>query len=175
MTRLPDKQTRIPKTTYALLFGEVIQYCHQNADSMDSFGKQLHSMGYPVGCAILEVLTQNKETSFKTQQKEVPMLLLVKEKIWPFLFGAQATELQQQLDDQSCYMMYDDKPMVTQFISLPADIRNQFTCCAFVAGIIEGILTSAGHQCRVSGHPNPMLPSSDKVVYLIKFLNESSS
>ncbi|OHS94011.1 hypothetical protein TRFO_39837 [Tritrichomonas foetus] len=169
---LPDKTTKIPKTTYALLFGELVQYCHQKVDSLDNFAKQLQSMGYPIGCTIFEVLSQGKETNFKRPVKEVPMLLLLKEKIWPFLFGSQATDLQQQVDDQSCYMLYDDKPMITQYISHPSDIRSQFSCCSFVAGIIEGILHSAGFPCRISTHPNPQSPQTDAVVYLIKFLED---
>ncbi|KAK8890036.1 Trafficking protein particle complex subunit 5 [Tritrichomonas musculus] len=170
---LPDKTVKIPKTTYALLFGELVQYCHQKVDSLDNFAKQLQLMGYPIGCTIFEVLAQSKE-SIKRQVKEVPMLLVLKEKIWPVLFGAQATDLQQQVDDPSCYMLYDDNPMITQFISHPSDIKSQFSCCSFVSGIIEGILFSAGFPCRITTHPNPQSPQTDAVVYLIKFQDDQN-
>ncbi|KAH0788428.1 trafficking protein particle complex subunit 5-like [Histomonas meleagridis] len=167
--KLPDKSTKIPKSTFALLFGEVVQYCHQKVDSLDQFAKQLQAMGYPIGCTVLEVLSQGSQ-SLKRPAKEVPMLILIKEKIWPFLFGNQANDLEQQLDDPNCYMIYDEKPMVVQFISHPQDIKNHFSCCSFVAGIIEGILCSAGFACQVSTHPSPAPNAPDKVIYLVKFV-----
>lgn len=171
---LPDKTTKIPKSTYALLFSEVVQYCHQKVDSLDNFAKQLQLMGYPIGCTIFEVLSQSKDSQFKRITSEIPMLIALKEKIWHFLFGAMATDLQQQVDDQSCYMLYDDKPMVTHYISHPAEIKAQFSCCSFVAGIIEGILFSAGFPCRITTHPNPQSQQPNAVVYLIKFLDDQN-
>jgi hypothetical protein len=104
------------------------------------------------------------------------MLVAVKEKIWPFLFGYQAHGLEQQLDDQNCYMLYDDKPMVTQYISHPQELRNHFSCCSFVAGILEGLLCSTGFQCTVTAHPNYQGVAagahSDKVIFVIKFVQE---
>jgi len=166
---LPEKNIKIPKQTYALLFSEIVQYCHQKVETLDQFASNLQDMGYPIGCTILEVLEQSPNNSFKRLQKSVPMLLFLKEKIWPFLFGYPAHSLEQQVDDANCYMLYDDKPMITQFISHPIDIKNHFSCCSFVAGIIEGILCSSGFKCKVSTHPNPAPGTPDRVVYLIKF------
>jgi len=166
----PDK-TKIPKTTFALLFSEIVHYCHQKADTIPQFITELKSMGYPIGCTILEVIQQSS-TSFKRQTTIVNMLLAVKDKIWPYLFGYAAQELQQQLDDANCYMIYDEKPMVTQYISYPGELRSGFTCCSFVGGIVEGILCSAGFQCQVTTHPQPATGLPDRVVFVIKFTPE---
>jgi hypothetical protein len=170
----PDK-TKIPKAAFALLFGEIVHYCHQKAGTLDQFGNELKHMGIPIGYTILEVIQQSSP-NFKRQTTVVNMLVAVKEKIWPFLFGYQAHNLEQQLDDQNCYMLYDDKPMVTQYISHPQDLRSHFTCCSFVAGILEGLLCSAGFQCTVTAHPNyqGVAPTAlcDKVIFVIKFVPE---
>jgi hypothetical protein len=165
----PDK-TKIPKSTFALLFSEIVHYCHQKAGTLDQFATELKQMGYPIGCTILEVI-QHAGTNFKRQTTVVTMLIAVKEKIWPYLFGYQAHGLEQQLDDANCFMLYDEKPMVTQFISHPQDLKNHFSCCSFVGGILEGILCSAGFPCTVTTHPNTSTPggSPDKVIFVIQF------
>ena len=176
----PDK-TKITKAAFALLFSEMVQYCHQKAGTLDDFSRQLQQMGYPIGCTILEVIPQCS-SNMKRQTSIVNMLIAIKEKVWPFLFGYQAHELEQQTENANCYMLYDYQPMVTQFISYPQDLKNHFSCCSFVGGIIEGILTSAGYPCQVSTHPNNSATEqekkdkevSDKVVYLIKFNEEAT-
>lgn len=170
--QLPDKKTSIPKQTYALLFSEVVQYCHQRVDTLDKFSSQLREMGYPIGCTILEVLEQNQSIGYKRQTKPIPVLLQLKDKIWQYLFGTSANDLEQQMDDANCYMLYDNNPMLTQYISHPQDIKNAFSCCSFVAGIIQGILCSSGFKCDVTCHPNPGQGFPDRVVYLIKFLED---
>lgn len=168
--QLPDKKTNIPKQTYALLFSEIVQYCHQKSESAEQFSQQLADMGYPIGCTILEVLEQSSSTGYKRQSKAVPMLLQLKDKIWQYLFGYSAADLEQQIDDANCYMLYDNNPMITTYISYPQEIRKTFTCCSFVAGIIQGILCSSGFKCKVTAIPNPEENTyPDRVVFLIKF------
>lgn len=168
---LPDK-TKIPKQTYAMLFSEVVQYCHQKVESLDQFSTQLAEMGKPIGCSILEVLQQSSTTQFKRTHETIPMLVILKDKIWPVLFGYAASKLEQQVDDANCYMLYDETPKIIQYISHPQDIKQAFTCCSFVGGIIEGILCSARFPCKVTAHPNPTQGNPDGVVYLIKFLDK---
>ena len=167
--QLPDKKTFIPKQTFALLFCEIVQYCHQKADSLDQFSQQLADMGYPIGCTLLEVIEQSNTINYKRQTKAVQMLLQVKDQIWKYLFGYAAHDLQQQYDDANNYMLYDNKPMITEYISHPQEIKKAFTCCSFVAGIVQGILNSAGFKCKVTAHPNPDDETGEGVIFLIKF------
>jgi hypothetical protein len=100
------------------------------------------------------------------------MLIQLRSQIWPILFGNTASGLEQQIDDSNGYMLYDDKPFVSQFISHPPDTRSYFTTCSFVAGIVEGFLCSNGFTCKVSAIPKPTDKLIDRVIYLIKFENE---
>ena len=101
----PDK-TKITKAAFALLFSEMVQYCHQKAGSLDDFSRQLQQMGYPIGCTILEVIPQCRD--LKRQTTVVNMLIAIKEKVWPFLFGYQAHLLEQQVENgkQTCRFQY---------------------------------------------------------------------
>ena len=172
---LPNKTTKISQRSYALLFSEVVQYCYQKSKQIDQFAKQLHSMGYPIGYSILEVINQGSQAPSKLETKTVNMLLWLKEKLWPYLFGYQASNLEQQVDDSKVYMLYDDKPSIVQYISHPTELKTSFTCCSFVAGIVEGILVSSGFPCQVTAHPNGDSACPDRVVYLIKFVEDGNS
>ena len=167
--QLPDKKT-FPKQTFALLFCEVVQYCHEKADTLEQLPQQLSEMGYPIGCTLLEVIEQSNAINYKRHTKAVPMLLQLKDTIWKYLFGNSASNLEQQVDDPNCYMLYDNQPMVTQYISYPSDIKKAgISCCSFVAGIVQGILNSAGFKCKVTAHPNPDEQNPESVIFLIKF------
>jgi trafficking protein particle complex subunit 5 len=79
-------------------------------------------------------------------------------------------------------MLYDNDPMVNQYISLPKEMRG-LNCAAFVAGIIEGVCDGAGFATEgVTAHSvgeqegaaaapgKEMWPH--KTVFLIKFRPE---
>ena len=174
---LPNKTTKIPGKTFALLFSEVVQYCWSKSQMLDQFAKQLHSMGYPIGCSILEVYTQNQTSTKFDFPKPVNIMVFLRDKIWPYLFGYPASSLEQTLDDDNTLMLYDVKPSITQYISPPNEMRqNQYTCCSFVAGIVEGICVSAGFPCQCTAHPinEGIEEYPDRVVYLVKFVEEEA-
>ena len=50
-----------------------------------------------------------------------------------------------QADDE--YMISDSDLFVNKFISVPKDM-GQLNCAAFVAGIVRGVLDSAGFPAR---------------------------
>jgi hypothetical protein len=78
------------------------------------------------------------------------------------------------------YMLFDNEPMVNQYISLPRELSS-LNCAAFVAGVIEGVCDGAGFPTEgVTAHSvgeqeqgkdaKAMWP--DKTVFLIKFKPE---
>ena len=159
----------IPKQTFALLFSEIVQYCHQKSDTLDQFSQQLAEMGYPIGCTLLEVIEQNNTINYKRHTKAVQALIQMKDQIWKYIFGYSADDLKQTVDDENCYMICDNSPFVTRYISHPQDIKKVFNCNSFVAGIVQGILNSAGFKCKVTAHPDPDAEETDGVIFLVKF------
>lgn len=75
-------------------------------------------------------------------------------------------------------MLYDNDPLVNQYISLPREMKG-LNCAAFVAGIIEGVCDGAGfptegvsahsvgEEAAAAGAGKEMWPN--KTVFLIKF------
>lgn len=81
-------------------------------------------------------------------------------------------------------MLFDNDPMVNQYISLPKEMRG-LNCAAFVAGIIEGVCDGAGFPTEgvtahsvgeeesaaaAAGKGQSLWPG--KTVFLIKFKSE---
>lgn len=82
-------------------------------------------------------------------------------------------------------MLYDNEPLVNQYISLPREM-SQLNCAAYVAGIIEGVCDGAGFATEgVTAHSvgeqegagtgqqaaqNQMWPG--RTVFLIQFKKE---
>ena len=57
--------------------------------------------------------------------------------------GKAADSLEQSTENSDEYMITDNDPLTTKFISVPKEI-SQFNCGSFVAGIIEAFLENAG-------------------------------
>jgi hypothetical protein len=78
-------------------------------------------------------------------------------------------------------MLFDNDPLVNQYISLPKEMRG-LNCAAFVAGIIEGVCDGAGFATEgVSAHTVGEQEGAEqakvnmwpgKTVFLIKFKQE---
>jgi hypothetical protein len=67
-------------------------------------------------------------------------------------------------------MINDKDPLVNKFISVPRDFGS-LNCAAYVAGIVKGVLDSAGFPAAVSAHTVEMGDSqgSTRTTILIKF------
>jgi len=66
-------------------------------------------------------------------------------------------------------MISDNDLLVNKFISVPRDMGN-LNCGAFVAGVVEGVLKSAGFPARVTAHSVGVEGQSrPKTTILIKF------
>jgi hypothetical protein len=48
-------------------------------------------------------------------------------------------------------MIWEAEPLVNTYISVPSNLPN-LNCAAFVAGIIRGVLESAGFPATVQAH-----------------------
>ena len=66
---------------------------------------------------------------------------------WKNVFGRPADSL--EVYDDSEYLMSDKDLLVNRFVSVPKDLGD-LNCGAFAAGMVRGILRSAGFPARVS-------------------------
>ena len=136
-------------------------------------------MGYPLGLRLLDLLLSRHANPLASIRptRILPLLQFIAQTLWRHLFSRPADALERSESDASQYMLYDNDPLVNQYISLPKEM-NQLNCAAFVAGIIEGVCDGAGFATEgVSAHSvgqqegaDKMWP--DKTVFLIKFKPE---
>lgn len=107
------------------------------------------------------------------------ILQFISTSVWKHLFGKGADSLERSIDNADEYMIFDNNPITSTFLS-----THQISADAFISGIVAGVLEGAGFTARVSAHSvstdegdmnkgNPIVPDlprrKDKAVFLVKF------
>lgn len=139
----------------------------------------LNQQGYPLGLRLLDLLlsrTPNPLTSIRPT-RILPLLQFIAQTVYKHLFNRPADALERSGADAAQYMIFDNEPLVNQYISLPKELSS-LNCAAFVAGVIEGVCDGAGFPTEgVTAHSvgeeeggRGMWPG--KTVFLIKFKPE---
>jgi len=97
---------------------------------------------------------------------------------WKSLFGKGADSLERSLDNADEYMIFDNNPITSTFLS-----SHKSSADAYISGIIAGILEGAGFTARVQA----VCPSADegdargiiglprrkdKAVFVVKFADK---
>ncbi len=90
--------------------------------------------------------------------------------VWTQLFGKTADALEKSTEHANAYMIREDEPVTNYFISMPKEM-SRLNVAAFIAGIIRGVLDSAGFPCSSVQAITVAAPEAprDKTVFLIKF------
>lgn len=161
----------------SFLFAEIVSNCHENSKGISQLENKLNILGYSIGPRILELsyLRENQTQSntslkklLKKNIKIIEILQFVYSTIWKNLFGKTADDLEKSQNMDNEYMIIDNDPVISQFISVPKDMKH-LNCCAFVAGIVEGLLDSAYFLASVTAHNVPKDGFPLRTVYLVKF------
>jgi len=135
---------------FAYLYSELVQYHQNHVDSISELERRLESSGYGVGLKILELLAyRSRET--RREIRLMNILQFVSTHVWKSLFGKPADSLERSIDHADEFMIIDNEPLTSTFISVPADF-GQLSADAYMSGIIAGILAGAGFQARVTAH-----------------------
>ena len=129
--------------------------------------RRLEQAGYPIGARFLELLAL-RERAGKREVTVVGMLQFVSSTVWQSLFGKTADALEKSTDTANAYMIRDDEPLTNAFISVPKDLAR-FNPAAFMAGIVRGVLDSAGFPCTVQAVTVAGDGPRDKTVFLVTF------
>lgn len=103
----------------------------------------------------------------KRETKIIEILQFIHGPFWKTIFGKTANDLEKSQDVNDEYMIIDNLPVVSKFISIPKEYGN-LNCLAFVAGIIEGALDSSGFHATVVAHSAPLDSFPLRTVFLIK-------
>ncbi|CEP22392.1 Transport protein particle subunit trs31 Short=TRAPP subunit trs31 [Cyberlindnera jadinii] len=162
---------RTPEVNIAslsFLFSGIVQYVQSSSKGVKELEAKLNALGYGVGTKFLELITLRDGKNAKRETKVIEILQFIHTQLWKTLFGKVADELEKSSDSDQEYMITDNLPLISQFISVPKEF-GQLNVGAFTAGIIEGILDAAYFQAEVSAHTVEQEGFPLRTVFLVKF------
>ncbi|BFZ55140.1 Trafficking protein particle complex subunit 5 [Savitreella phatthalungensis] len=155
--------------TMAFVFSALVQRAQKDVSGVPEFERRLSEHGRHIGRRCLELYTY-RETSLRNRKRETRLLGIIQwiyTTLWRSLFGRTADSLEKSNTAADEYMLFDNAPILNTFVSVPKEMGG-LSCSAFVAGIIEGVLTSGNFPCKVSAHSVGTDQIPDRTVFLIK-------
>ncbi|OLY84864.1 Transport protein particle subunit trs31 [Smittium mucronatum] len=108
-----------------------------------------------------------REKVIKREIRVLNVLLFINTVVWKYLFGKPADSLEKSTENKDEYMLTDNDPLVSRFISVPKDMAS-FSPCSFVAGVVEAIMDSCQCPARVTAHTVPVDGRPHRTVILMK-------
>ncbi|KAH7640614.1 trafficking protein particle complex subunit 31 [Dermatophagoides farinae] len=145
-----SRSDQISLSAFAFLFAELVQYCENRVQLASEMQSKLSEIGYNVGQRIVDMMLI-REKNFKRETRLINMLIFIRSKVWPMLFGKEADKLEQANDDKNTYYIIEREPIVNKFISVPKD-KKYINCASFIGGIIEAILNECNFPAKITVH-----------------------
>ncbi|GEQ67499.1 hypothetical protein JCM33374_g1164 [Metschnikowia sp. JCM 33374] len=163
------KISEISLSTLGFLFCEVVSWAHSKSKGVSDLEGRLNGLGYQIGQRYLELVKSREGIKYgKREIRIIEILQFIHGPFWKAVFGKTANELEKSQDVHDEYMIIDNMPLVSKFISIPKEYGD-LNCSAFVAGIIEGALDSSGFHANVVAHSAPSAEAPLRTVFLVKF------
>jgi hypothetical protein len=157
----------VAQSAFSFIFSEMVQYFQLQSQSVTDLERKLEETGYGIGQRMSELIAC-RERHTKREVRLVSFLHFVKDVVWKHLFNKAADgDIERSMDNEDEYMIYENTPITNAFVSVPDDMGS-FTCAAFIAGILSGVMDSASFNAKVTAHSL----SEDRTVFLVKFSAE---
>ncbi|KAF4553805.1 Transport protein particle subunit trs31-like protein [Elsinoe fawcettii] len=169
------RQNEVSLSSFAHIFNSLISYHQARAPSVSDLEARLALSGYPIGVKMLDLLLYRQPQRSATRPTRLLELLqFIHTQFWRAMFGRTADALELSSSSSAEYMISDNEPIVSAYISIPKDM-SQLNCAAFVGGMIEGICDAAGFAtdgvtAHSAGEGDELWPG--KTIFLIKFKKE---
>jgi trafficking protein particle complex subunit 5 len=138
----------VNQDAYLVLFAELVGYCRNRVESVTALETKLAELGHRIGRRALDLIAA-RERQTKREVRLLNALNMVVVNVWKFLFNKQADSLKKVRDSEDEFYIEEAAPMVNKYISVPRDYGD-LNCAAFSAGIISGVLESAGFPANVT-------------------------
>ncbi|KAI9267437.1 NO signaling/Golgi transport ligand-binding domain-containing protein [Sporodiniella umbellata] len=148
----------------------MLQYAQKRVNGIQDLEKKLNEFGYRVGFRMLELLTWREKVA-KRETKVLGILYFIHSTVWKALFGKQADSLEKSTENEDEYMISDNEPVLSKYISVPKEL-SQLNCNAFIAGIVEAVLDGCQFPARVTAHTVPIEGFPQRTTILIKLDKE---
>ncbi|GAO46529.1 hypothetical protein G7K_0759-t1 [Saitoella complicata NRRL Y-17804] len=157
------------EAAYAFLFSEMVSYAQKRVKGVTDLERKLNENGYRVGQRALELVTIRAAAGqhHRRETRVVNVLQFIQTQIWKALFNKPADDLQKSSENEDEYMIIDNDPLVSKYISVPKDM-GEFTCASFMAGIVEAALDGSQFPARVTAHTVPLPQFPQRTVILVK-------
>ncbi|GBC07178.1 hypothetical protein RclHR1_00730027 [Rhizophagus clarus] len=139
---------------FAFLFSEMLQYAQKRVHGIQDLETKLNDFGYRVGTRLLELIVWRDKNS-KRETRVLGILYFIHTTVWKTLFGKQADTLEKSTENENEYMISDNDPLISKYISVPKEL-SELNCNSFLAGIVEAILDGAQFPSRVTAHSLPI-------------------
>jgi len=139
---------------FAFLFSEMLQYAQRRVHGIQDLERKLNDFGYRVGTRLLELIVWRDKNS-KRETRVLGILYFIHTTVWKTLFGKQADTLEKSTENENEYMISDNDPLISKYISVPKEL-SELNCNSFLAGIVEAILDGAQFPSRVTAHSLPI-------------------
>ncbi|CAO0798615.1 unnamed protein product [Mucor circinelloides] len=165
-----SKGAEVSLSAQTFLFSEMLQYAQKRVNGIQDLERKLNEFGYRVGSRVLELLAWREKVA-KREIKVINVLYFIHSTVWKALFGKQADSLEKSTENEDEYMISDNEPVLTRYISVPKEL-SQLNCNAFVAGIVEAVLDGCQFPARVTAHTVPQDGFPQRTTILIKLDKE---
>lgn len=163
------KPHEINLSALSFLFCEIVNWALKSSKGIQDLERRLNGLGYQIGQRFLELVKVREGHKYsKREIKIIEILQFVHGPFWTAIFGKTANKLEKSQDVANEYMITDNVPLVSKFISIPKDYGD-LNCSAFIAGIIEGALDLSGFPATVTAYFVPEDNFPLRTVFLIKF------
>mmetsp|Transcript_17348 Transcript_17348/g.34833 ORF Transcript_17348/g.34833 Transcript_17348/m.34833 type:complete len:197 (+) Transcript_17348:171-761(+) len=164
---LSRRPGEVSLAAFTLLFSELVQLHQVRSSSVPEFEAALCDAGRQVGSRALQVhwIREGKKTR---ETRILGILQFLSSTIWPGLFNKKADSLERGVSSKSEYMIHDANPLPTVFCEVPRSLGGM-NPNAFVSGIIQGVLETAGFGCDVTAHRADEGGSGTRTVFLVNF------
>ena len=168
-----EEAYKVSFSAFTFLFSEICMRAKdapRRVQDVLEWEERIASLGRQVGMKCAEVCVI-KEPQVKQRQLTIQsMLELIRTSFWYRWFGKHA-----RLDaivDQDNFIIVDDDPVPTRYIYMPKDYMENnvptLNFAAFVGGMIEGILASAGFGAKVIVYSVPTAEHPKATQFLVQ-------
>lgn len=164
------KAAEVSLNSFAFLFGELIHYTEGRVTNIQDFESRLSEVGKRVGVRSLELVGGRHKgglTNAKRPIFVIDALASITTNLWNFMFGRPIDTFERSTESLDEYMLSDNDPVLTRFLSLSKE-SAQLNANAFLAGVMEGVLTAGQFPCRVTAHSMPIVGFPLRTTFLIK-------
>jgi len=152
------------------MFSELIHYTENRVSNIQDFERKLSDAGKRVGLRVSELLSSRGKNGLGNAKRQIlaqDLLAYITTTLWTYMFGRPIDTFERSTEDLDEYMLSDNEPVLTRFISTPKE-SAQLNANAFLAGVVEGVLVAGQFPCRVTAHSMPIPDYPMRTTILIK-------